>query len=244
ALGPALSPDLHPAAAAPDRTELPERANFGYKFYVGGVLIGKAWMSTSFADGRYRSQGSVETDGVAGWFVSATVVATADGAMGDDQPTPVKLDVTGVTDKTPWRMSIDYDGGAPTGVFSEPPFREKPYEIDPRRQGGALDPVSAVIATLTPMKGSGCDRVIPIFDGRKRYDIVIGPEIERGVSRKGFPMVECEARWRRVGGFKGNQMNKPDVPFTARFERRDGLAVPTKVWGDTEFGGAVAIIRE
>ena len=243
---PVLAAALSFAAAnhAAAESVAPNAASYGYKFYVGGVLIGKAWLSATFEKDAYISQASLETDGVAGWFVAATVMANAKGAMAPKSPAPKQLDVKGVTEGAPWTMTIAYENGAPGRVTSEPPFRKKPYEIDPAQQHGALDPISAVIAAMKPGKGAGCERTIPIFDGRKRYDVVLGEPIKEGESQAGYPMVECKGLWRRVGGFKPKMMKKPNIEFTARFEQRDGLTVPTKVWGDTEFGGAVAVIRK
>ena len=38
-------------------------------------------------------------------------------------------------------------------------------------------------------------------------------------------------------------MRKDDIEFIARFEVRGGLTVPVRVWGETEFGDAIAILR-
>ena len=236
-------------AGAPAQAEIklgsqPKSASYAYKFYVGGILIGKANFDARLGDGDYFTEGFLKTDGVSNWFVAATVAAQARGRIGS-KLSPKQLDVSGKTEKVDWKMVIGYDGDAPSNVSSHPPFKKKSYEIDPRKQGGALDPMSALIATLAPTKsGTPCRRTIPIFDGRKRYDIVFGKQTFKGKSKTGHRTFVCEARWKRVGGFKPKMMRKDDVTFTARFEVRDGLTVPVKVWGETEFGDAVAILKK
>lgn len=237
-----------PIGAAPALAEIKlgaeqKSATYKYKFYVGGVLIGQANVDAKFGDGDYFTEGFLETEGVSEWFAAATVAAAARGRIGKAVE-PRQMDVSGKTEDLSWKMTIAYEGDAPSSVSSQPPFSKKSYEIDPRKQSGALDPMSALIATLAPTHtGSPCNRTIPIFDGRKRYDIVFGKETFKGKSSTGYRTFVCDASWRRIGGFKEKMMRKDDVEFQARFEVRDGLTVPMKVWGETEFGYAVAIIK-
>lgn len=218
-------------------------ASYAYKFYVGGVLIGKANFVAKMGDGDYFTEGLLETEGVSDWFVAATVAAEARGRI-SKTVVPKQMDVSGKTEKINWRMTIAYQGDAPSTVSSQPPFSEKPYEIDPTEQKGALDPMSALVATLAPTKsGNPCGRTIPIFDGRKRYDIVFGKLQSKGVGKSGHPSFICKATWKRIGGFKPKMMEKKNITFNARFEERDGLFLPVRVWGKTEFGDAIAILR-
>ncbi|MEL6979345.1 MAG: DUF3108 domain-containing protein [Pseudomonadota bacterium] len=235
------------AAAANAAPERPAEVKHRYKAYVGGVLIGKASLTTRFTAEGYSSEGKLETDGVAGWFVAAKAQASALGALDASALEPERLDVTADSDGEAWRMSIAFSGGAPSEVSAEPPLRSRKWDIDPASQTGALDPISAIVRAMTgPMTSASaaapCERTLPVFDGRKRYDIVLEEQIDERV-KDGVTIIECAARWTRVSGFKPKMMRKPDYPFTARFAIRDGLTVPVRIWGDTEFGGAVVVLR-
>lgn len=233
-----------PAVAADAEPE-ERRSQYSYKFYVGGVLVGKAAITNTLAGDAYHIASELETDGVAGWFVEAKFNASARGSLSPDAaPSPRTLEVRGVSDNKPWRMTMTYQGDTPSAVAVEPPFRKRHYDIEPTDQKGSLDPISALVAALLPAprgaKTTPCERTIPIFDGRRRYDVVLEKEIS---AKDG--LIECASRFKRVGGFKEKQLKKDDYLFTTRFEMQaDGSAVPVKIWGDTEFGGAVAILRK
>lgn len=213
-------------------------------FYLGGVHLGSATFTSSGSGGRYQSRLDLETDGFVEWFFDAVLVARSAGAFDGRRLTPGSFDVDARSEEEgAFTIEMAFADGAPSRVVADPPYDPRPWEIDPTAQTGALDPLSAVLAGLVPnADGGACDRVIEIFDGRRRWDVEIGAEIRREAV-DGGQRVDCSALYRRIGGFKPRFMEDPTIPFRIRFlERPDGTIDPVRAWSDTEFGTAVVVV--
>lgn len=237
------------ALFAPSPEAEAETATFGpaYKFYVGGVLVGKATLTAQYDADSYRIRADASTTGAVGWFLKATFSTEAEGALARDKILPAFFRLDTLAAKKPQDVSMTYDKrGAPAEVLAEPPFDPRPWQIDPKRQTGTIDPMSAgVDAALGPLSGADiCKRRFPIYDGRRRYDFVLEGKLKER-ERDGFPTVDCKGRFKRVAGFKPKFMAKPDYVFTVRFRMLpNGVALPIRAWADTDFGAAIAVIRK
>lgn len=241
----AVAPTAHAAdpATPSEAAQAPERT-YSYRFYLGGILVGKADVAAAIDEVAYRLQTDVRSDGVVGWFYDVTVKASAEGARRDaDTLAPRRFVMSSVTEGELFDMTVSYGESAPETIEAEPAFKPRPWQIDPARQTGALDPISAIVAALLPRPVADlCEHVIPIFDGRRRYDIVFDG-VRADKTRRGERQIDCDARFQRVGGFKPKHMAKPDIPFIVRFAvAEDGDALPIRAWASTEFGAAVATL--
>lgn len=233
------------AATTPALAESNERMALDYRFYLGGVLIGKASIAAALEDASYRLDTNVRSDGVVGWFYDVTVSGFAEGFRDTKaRVTPASFKFNSVAEGKKFDLDMSYANDAPDEIKAEPPFQPRHYEIDPRAQRGALDPMSAIVAALFPdRKASLCNRKFPIFDGRRRYDISLeGVKSEKQTDIG--TLIECKGRWKRVGGFKPKHMRKPDYIFTVEFmKEKSGRTLPVRAWTDTDFGAAMATLR-
>lgn len=236
------------STAAPARADAPLR-NYGaaFRLYVGGVKVGKANVVARFDGERYWVRTVATATGAAGFFFDAEVESVAEGVVlaGRTGVAPESFRLDMLSGEKPQDVFIRYADNRPAEIIAEPPFTPKPYELDPSRQVGALDPISAgVLAVLSAGRRAGeCRLALPIFDGRRRYDILLEGVADRG-REDGMASVDCRARFRRVGGFKPKYMKLPDIPFTVRAVlREDGSATPIRAWGDTPFGTVIASLR-
>ncbi len=236
------------AALAPGLAAASEvSVGLAYRFYVGSVKVGKATVTANFAGDSYWIKAAASTTGAAGFMFDAEMTMRAEGVIADGvaQPAVFTLDMTG--GKKPQDVTVRYLGNRPDEIFAEPPFQKRSYEIDPKRQLDTVDPLSAgILAVLTASRRGGdvCRLTMPIFDGRRRYDLVLEGREDTGRDR-GQPTVDCRARFRRLGGFKPKHMRLPDYTFVVRARiRPDGIAIPLRAWGDTPFGSAIATIRD
>jgi hypothetical protein len=233
---------LAPPLAQPAQAS--ERVALDYRFYLGGILIGKASIAAAVEGEAYRLDTNVRSDGVVGWFYDVTVNGVAEGLRdARAKLRPALFRFNSVAEGKKFDLDMRYAGDAPSEIKAEPPFQPRHYAIDPTQQRGALDPMSAIVAALFPDKTAPlCNRTFPIFDGRRRYDV----SLEGVISEKtegGATVIECKGRWKRVGGFKPKHMRKPDYLFTVRFSRDSaGQVLPIRAWTDTEFGAAMAML--
>lgn len=220
--------------------------NLGYKVFVGGVKIGKANLVARISEDGYSLVGYAKSTGVVGWFYEVDAQVQVEGRRGADNAiSPLEFSMSSVTDGSEnFAMTIPYAGDAPSGIEAQPPLRQVHYAIEPTEQVGTLDPLSALMAAMLPSDvNQPCGRTLPIFDGRRRFDIIVDLA-RREYQRNGYRHIVCEARYHRVGGFKEKHMNKPDIPFTVTFAFiGDGFVRPVRLQGESEFGAVVAVLK-
>ncbi|MCI4660395.1 MAG: DUF3108 domain-containing protein [Neomegalonema sp.] len=217
-----------------------------YDFYLGGLSVGEAELEARVDQEHYKVMSKLRTSGVVGWFYDMEVITSADGSrLGVDEFLPAVFELKSRTKEKHQDVTVAFSGSAPSSVQADPPFRKKSYEIDPTKQIGTLDPVSAAIAAFLP-KGVEdiCNRSLKIFDGRRRYDVDF-VSIRDEVRDKDGHRIECNGVFRRVAGYRPKTMRKrTEFDFYIRFEvQQDGSAHASRIWGDTDFGTAIAVLR-
>lgn len=225
-------------AATSAAARAPLDLDLTYVLSVTGLKIGQVDISVELDDAGYRGAARAETTGLAGWFAQALANTKSQGAVdASGKVAPESFNLVAETAKKTLTVDIAYEGDAPAKVTSDPAFRPKSYEADPAEQHGALDPVSAIVASIVSTSADGgCGRTIPVFDGRRRYDVVLGAPTGEG-ELEGTPYVECSATVKRVAGYKAKAMEKPDLTFTARFSTNDdGITRPLQAWSDLTVG--------
>lgn len=235
-------------AAAQDPEDSVTTRSFRFRFFVGGVRVGDARVTTTLSDDAYSARTRLRTGGVAEWVYEADFLLSAEGGRGEEGTKPDAFFLEGLYDGESLLLEMAFESDAPADVVVEPEFRRRRWDIDPAEQNGVLDPISAVVEGLFPTTpGQYCDRTLPVFDGRRRYDFIIGESRERrdsDAAERGATVYECPLRVRRVAGFKPKFLERPDIELMLRFEiAADGEATPLRLWGDTQFGTFIISLR-
>jgi hypothetical protein len=104
---------------------------------------------------------------------------------------------------------MDFAGGNITDVKHQPPPQTKPDTVPVREQHlrSVLDPLSAVLVVASYSNPDPCDRRLPIFDGRERFDLVMTYKGQTPVSEQqpsGQPAIAhvCRVKYRPIAGHK------------------------------------------
>jgi hypothetical protein len=104
---------------------------------------------------------------------------------------------------------IGFSDGAVTNVAQQPPAPVKPGTVPLREQHlkGVLDPLSAIMMLSRGSSANPCDRRIPIFDGKERFDLVLTRKGEIPVTEQqpsGQPGIAyvCRVRYLPIAGYK------------------------------------------
>jgi hypothetical protein len=71
-------------------------------------------------------------------------------------------------------LNMDYDKAGNVTVTAEPPQSElSANAVAPEYRPNTLDPVSAMVGVIAAGNASGCAGTFPVFDGRRRYDVIV-----------------------------------------------------------------------
>jgi hypothetical protein len=102
---------------------------------------------------------------------------------------------------------MDFASGNVTEVRHMPPAPPKPDIVPVREQHlkGVLDPLSAILVLVNYGTPDPCDRRLPIFDGRERFDLVLSYKGQTKVNEQqpsGQPAIAhvCRVRYRPIAG--------------------------------------------
>lgn len=216
-----------------------------FDLYLGGIKGGEMVIALWQDDGRYHAEAVMRTAGIVGAVYEASFTAESEGSVAgavyDWRYSSERFAAQSAMYEKGQFVEMTYANDAPSEIFAEPAFIPKPWQIDPSAQTGTLDPIAAALFALSPMPPDQiCNRVVDIFDGRRRYEIELGaPEAHQGRLR-------CPAVYRRVAGFKPKLINRQaEFPFHIWFDvRDDGLAHIKRAAGDSMFGLAVILARD
>jgi Protein of unknown function (DUF3108) len=106
-------------------------------------------------------------------------------------------------------LKIGFSDGAVTDVAQQPVVPPKPGTVPLREQHlkGVLDPLSAIMLLSRGPNSNPCERRIPIFDGKERFDLVLSRKGEVQVTEQqpsGQPGVAyvCRVRYQPIAGYK------------------------------------------
>jgi hypothetical protein len=104
---------------------------------------------------------------------------------------------------------LDFSNGGVSGISHLPPELPKPDIIPVREHHlkGVIDPLSAIMVVSRGSDASPCDRRIPIFDGKERFDLLFSYKREMKVVEQtpsGQPDVAyvCRVRYLPIAGHR------------------------------------------
>jgi hypothetical protein len=193
-----------PPAAAEGRLE------GRYEIKLAGVTIGKAAILLDVFRDEYTAAGSAKLTGILRAFRKAHGTVAAHGKIVDGQPAPLTYSMTAETNKRPDEVRIAMVGRRVREFSAEPPVTTAPDRVpitDAHRRG-VLDPLSAALmfvsGTGDVVRKEACERTLPVFDGRYRYEIELRFHSIENVSAKGYdgPAVICTASYRPIAGHR------------------------------------------
>lgn len=179
-----------------------------------GIKAGELRIDGRIEGARYTASGVMETTGLAAAIRKIRYSATAQGAARETRFTPARYTETADRGSGKRRdFEIRYRAGTPVSVASNPPRTPKDHDVDPAKQGGTIDPLTALYAVLRDVApDQACQLDVKMFDGARRSQVRLAAPKPAG---KG---VTCSGEYRRLEGFSEREMaEKSRFPFTLTY---------------------------
>lgn len=201
---------------------------------IRGLGAGSLSFTGTMANGTYEVTGRLKSGGVVGVLRKVSYDAQAQGAVAADRFVPVSYAEKADTGKRSSESVMTYAGGVPQVKTYNPPRPPRAEDIDPATQGGTLDPLTALYATLRDVDpGQECTVSVRMFDGRRASQLTLGRPEARG------DRVVCRGEYRRVGGFSAQDMaEKTRFSFSLTYAPVDGRMRVIDVSMDSLYGKA------
>jgi hypothetical protein len=245
-------------AAVPATAATADRMNLVYQVYSGGFHILNFELQLALAPERYDVTTRMRSAGFVGWFMSWKQEAGSQGLFGQDGVSPIQHRSEGEFRGRRRSVEIDYDAGKVNAVRVDPPPQDDDGrdEVPVERRREAIDPISAILSAIRRISaGQGCGGRLPVFDGRRRYDLVLTDRTNRA---PGLPQlagapadrVQCDFVYERIAGHERREgdpetKDKRRIQSGRVFAERNGtLVVPVRIEIDGDWGMTIAHLRE
>jgi len=233
---------------------------FTYHLYAGGIPFGKASMTARLQGEDYKASAPVETQGIINKFWQSKIETASNGTIGDTRLTPSEYD-SFTTRRSGQRqeVTLKFDADGPSGMLANPAYDNR-FPIPDDVKKASLDPLSAVLYLTTSYQKNAekpCQVTAPIFDGRRRYDIVFNfvkkTDVKMDNGLYSGPALVCQVQYKQVAGYEqrivqnGHQMPKIYAwvaSFQSQTDPSRHYMVPVRLWAESDFGIIVAVMDE
>lgn len=241
------------SAAAPVQAQSPAEVTADYDFFVGGFRIAEVGLKAVLDKQGYKAQSSVTTRGVLDVLLRGRAASHAVGMRGDyGQLVPVGFATHYRSRTADQKILISYEDSNPAEITFEPKVTDSDQHAKPAERPGSLDPLTAAVATLIPSTATDlCNRSIPVFDGKRRFDIIFLPPDPKRFDESApapewnKPLTRCLGVYERMSGF-GEDVNENQryFPFDIWFEDSgNGIFRAVRLAGSTKLGFAIGNLR-
>jgi hypothetical protein len=231
-------------------SETARTLDLGYEIRVGGLTLASMDLKAIMDGERYVASSLIATKGLADLFVSSNVQALATGSVLGRSivPRTYNSDIQGGEKRQ--LVGLLFGDKGPISIDSAPAYDTR-FPVSEELKLSTIDPVSGILFVALGSSASAsapCGLNVPVFDGRRRYDLKLVYESNDKISSKGVydgPALHCVAHYQRVAGFKPPKNGrKPTVvpPIDIWLAPLAGgeLLVPVRMEIDSDFGGIVA----
>ena len=227
-----------------------------YTVALGGLPLGKGNFSGRVGGGAYRLKGDAMLTGIAGWLFDYKAYGEVDGRLGGNNHSPRKFGSSASDDRSTQIVAMRFAGGSVKHLDINPPVVADQHHVTVKssHMRGVVDPMTAMIITSTAKNGalkpSDCNRKIPVFNGRERFDLVLrfkGTAQVTGNRRNTYngPVIVCQALYRPIAGHrKGREevdyyVNQKDLEVWLAPAGNTGLLIPVRMVVPTPIGTGV-----
>jgi hypothetical protein len=147
-----------------------------YTLSMAGLPIGKLTWKTQLGTSDYATQATGRVSGFLSLLVSGEGNVAVKGQVRDGRPQPASFTSAVVREDEKVNVQFALDGSRVRDLrVDEPPLEADRVPIADAHKTGVTDPLSAFLipGPADPMAREGCERTLPMFDGRRRYDLTL-----------------------------------------------------------------------
>ena len=214
-----------------------------YAITMTGLRVGQSTWKATIGEERYSADATGGSVDLLSIFAKGEGVAQSAGFVKDGALLPASFSSSMVEDNEHTELKITFEEGTVTDVLDNGPAPPDRVPLREEHMRGVSDPLSAL---LLPNSGGSslarqtCERTLTIFDGRRRYDLVLSFKRMEELARKPYEgrVLVCNVVLRPIAGHRANSMvikyiaGRRDIeiafaPMGARFLAPLRLSVPT-----------------
>ena len=200
-----LAAGLAPAQAGPADSR---HLALEYELYIGGFHTFSIAYDARLGPASYDVTVSLDGRGIMDWWFAWTMKAFSQGRLAGDGVVPVRAGADSTWKGKHRRTRLFYPPDGPPAVELDPlPDADDGDPVRPALRSGARDLAGALFALLSRIGAEDrCDGREAVFDGRRRYDLVLthhGEERLEGGPHSPYagPALRCTIAIERIAGY-------------------------------------------
>ena len=205
-------------AAAPGNAQAQAKLDASYTITVAHIPVGNVAASVDIGDGEYTMTMNGRASGLMRVLTSGEGIFTTHGRAQDGRPVPESYSSKSTSDDDTLDVKMVLDGGTVKELTaSEPPPSKDRLPLTEAHRQNIVDPLTALLVPASAggdgLTKAACERTLPVFDGRRRYDLKLAfKRIERVKADKGYagPVVVCAVTFQPIAGHRASS---PTVKF-------------------------------
>lgn len=199
------------AAAAAQTTQL----EVAYSVSLTGIPVGRASVNVRLTEDGFVVAGSAKTSGLVRLISKGNGAASVRATFQTNRVISSIFSAQLNSKRRTEKIKLNVANGIAKEISVEPPQRDdkRRVPVTDKSRANVVDPLSATLV-LVPAKGNvlnpeACNRTLPIFDGRYRFDIVLSYARTETVpaTAEGYqgPALVCQARYVPIAGHRTGQ---------------------------------------
>ena len=184
-----------------------------YTISMTGVSIGQIVWLVDINEKRYVTSAHGKASGVLSMLVNGEGSVVTHGVIADDRMVPSYFTSRISDDEGNSDLRMTFEDGAVKDVIGPPPPSANRIAVTEADRRGVSDPLTAM---LIPAQAGGdalasgnCARVLPIFDGRRRYNLALSfKRLDKVRFAHGFSglVLVCGVILQPIAGYRADSM--------------------------------------
>jgi hypothetical protein len=197
-------------AVAPQPARAQGKLEATYALTVARLPMGRATATIDVGSSDYAIALNGKTGGVLRVLSTGEGTLAARGTITDGRPVPTSFNAKTKADDDAMDVTMTLeDGSVKELTASAPPPNEDRVEVSDAQKKNIVDPLTALLVPAATggdgLSQAACDRTLPVFDGRRRYDLKLAfKRMDKVKSEKGYagPVVVCAMKFSPVAGHR------------------------------------------
>ncbi len=228
-----------------------------YDIYVGGLRTLNISYDALLKQDEYDMKMALKGRGVLDWWFSWTMKAFSEGKVAEGAIVPVRAgaDSSWSGKRRQTRITYVSNGLPKVEITPTPEDAEKRPKVPAELRREARDLAGAVLAALTRVGRTGrCDVREPVFDGRRRYDLLLEHLGEDRLEASRYspfagPALRCRVSVDRIAGYREGEgqsrwRSKDEATIWLGRPFEGSLPVPVQLEMDTVAGAMRAYLTD
>ncbi|HVJ78324.1 MAG TPA: DUF3108 domain-containing protein [Hyphomicrobium sp.] len=249
----AIAATLAPAVAR--EQSWPTEVKARYRLTFNGFEVGSYNFSSHYSGTTYSATGKTKISALFGAF-KWTGTFTGSGSVDGTGPHPAAYKMSYKKGSKVASVTMGFNAGDVKSIALVPnkPPHPDAIKVKPDNLKHVFDPISATLAISDATGADACNRTIPVFDGKARFDLKLSLKRREAIAEKhptGQPreLLVCRVKYIPIAGHKPKDFVKPWIDYdhieiALRAIPSAGIYVPYRVSVPSTIGPAMMTAEE